>query len=517
MAGKLKITLPQSCISQSGVYNLTIAINKGTSRLTTAMITYNVLPDILQESNPTVDTDFPVLQGIITQASQVLDEIDTFKTDIQDAEDLRVAAETQRETNESYRNQNELDRVAAENQRLSAETDRENEEDIREDNEQDRKLQELARENHETDREYAETQRVSSETSRVAAETQRIANEEARNVFEEFDPDTTYVVNNKVAYEGSSYVLIATPPTGTHPLPTNTTYWLMIASKGDKGDAFEYSDFTPAQLAALKGQDGTDGVDGVSPTITTSKSGKTTTVTIVDVDGTKTVTILDGNDGTNGTDGVDGTDGVSPIITTNKSGKTTTITIVDAQGTKTATILDGNDGTDGQDGAKGETGATPTLVGGTTTTLEPNEQASASLVDLGNDTYRLDLSIPRGVQGQAGTGTGDMLESVYDPQGKAQDIFAYVDNHVDSTLSDRVDALEVSVAGKVDMVAGFGLSENNFSDSDKTKLDSLTPFDKIEYLNCTKESTYNIGDLPEIPTSEQGKNIIIIHFEKCFL
>ena len=42
----------------------------------------------------------------------------------------------------------------------------------------------------------------------------------------------------------------------------------------------------------------------------------------------------------------DGEDGFSPIITTSKEDKTTTITIVDAEGTKTATILDGDDATD---------------------------------------------------------------------------------------------------------------------------------------------------------------------------
>ena len=53
---------------------------------------------------------------------------------------------------------------------------------------------------------------------------------------------------------------------------------------------------------------------------------------------------IPGQDGADGADGADGEDGVSPIITTSKSGKTTTITIVDAEGTKTATILDGEDG-----------------------------------------------------------------------------------------------------------------------------------------------------------------------------
>ena len=59
---------------------------------------------------------------------------------------------------------------------------------------------------------------------------------------------------------------------------------------------------------------------------------------------TLNLTLPKGEDGTDGVDGVDGADGFSPIITTSKSGKTTTITITDAQGTSTATILDGTDG-----------------------------------------------------------------------------------------------------------------------------------------------------------------------------
>ena len=46
-----------------------------------------------------------------------------------------------------------------------------------------------------------------------------------------------------------------------------------------------------------KGDKGDTGDDGFSPTVTSSKSGKTTTLTITDVNGTSTATILDGEDG----------------------------------------------------------------------------------------------------------------------------------------------------------------------------------------------------------------------------
>lgn len=77
------------------------------------------------------------------------------------------------------------------------------------------------------------------------------------------------------------------------------------------------------------------GTAGVSPTVSVNKTGKVTTLTITDAEGTKTATIVDGEDGE---------DGVSPLVSVSKSDKVTTITITDAEGTKTATIVDGEDG-----------------------------------------------------------------------------------------------------------------------------------------------------------------------------
>ena len=62
-----------------------------------------------------------------------------------------------------------------------------------------------------------------------------------------------------------------------------------------------------------------------------------------------------GKDGVNGKDGADGKDGVSPTVSITKSGDTTTITIVDKNGTHTQTVKDGTDGTPGAPGADGKT------------------------------------------------------------------------------------------------------------------------------------------------------------------
>jgi hypothetical protein len=61
---------------------------------------------------------------------------------------------------------------------------------------------------------------------------------------------------------------------------------------------------------------------------------------------------FDGKPGKDGSDGKPGTDGVSPTVAISKSGKVTTVSITDKNGTKTANI---NDGADGRDGADGNT------------------------------------------------------------------------------------------------------------------------------------------------------------------
>ena len=176
-------------------------------------------------------------------------------------------------------------------------------------------------------------------------------------------------------------------------------------------DGSEPTTTTPVCVTGAKGD---SGVDGVSPTVSITKSGDTTTITITDKEGTHTQTVKDGTNGTPGTpgadgktpylhmkysddggttftadsgetpgayigtytdfteadstsvsdytwakikgkDGADGKDGVSPTVSITKSGDTTTITIVDKNGTHTQTVKDGTDGTPGAPGADGKT------------------------------------------------------------------------------------------------------------------------------------------------------------------
>ena len=76
----------------------------------------------------------------------------------------------------------------------------------------------------------------------------------------------------------------------------------------------------------------TQGEDGVSPTVSITETDNGHTVSITDVNGTKSF---------------DMTDGISPTVTVTKEGKVATITCTDVNGTTTTTISDGADGQGG--------------------------------------------------------------------------------------------------------------------------------------------------------------------------
>lgn len=83
-----------------------------------------------------------------------------------------------------------------------------------------------------------------------------------------------------------------------------------------------------------------------------------------------------GEKGDTGATGAKGTDGVSPTVTTSKSGTTTTISITDATGTKTAAI---NDGATGAKGDKGDKGADGSMLYATCSTAAATAAKVATL------------------------------------------------------------------------------------------------------------------------------------------
>ena len=103
----------------------------------------------------------------------------------------------------------------------------------------------------------------------------------------------------------------------------------------------------------LDGKNGTNGVDGYSPSVNVEEITGGKRLTIIDRNGSKTVDILDGKNGT------DGVDGYSPRIVVRDVTGGKELDITDSSGTQTVRILNGVNGTDGVDG---ENGYSPTVV-----------------------------------------------------------------------------------------------------------------------------------------------------------
>jgi hypothetical protein len=74
----------------------------------------------------------------------------------------------------------------------------------------------------------------------------------------DFNASTQYEVSECVSYNGSSYTCILRPSIGT--LPTDTTYWKLLAQKGDKGDTGATGSQGPQGIQGVKGDTGNDGV-----------------------------------------------------------------------------------------------------------------------------------------------------------------------------------------------------------------------------------------------------------------
>ena len=106
-------------------------------------------------------------------------------------------------------------------------------------------------------------------------------------------------------------------PDGTNPLYVT----LATASSNTATDTILSSEWSDVVVMA---QNGEDGQDGISPKVSLSKTGDTTTISIVDATGTHTQSVKDGTNGTPGTDGKDGKTSYFHVKYSNDGGKTFT-------------------------------------------------------------------------------------------------------------------------------------------------------------------------------------------------
>ncbi len=130
-------------------------------------------------------------------------------------------------------------------------------ENIRKSNEQDRVLSETTRKSDETTRKSSETDRVNTENVRITNENTRKTDENTRKtnevtrqsqetirqnfynaykVHEVYSPTKAYVVNNKVRYQGGTYLCIANTTGNAPTYNADNTWWVCLAAKGTDGN-----------------------------------------------------------------------------------------------------------------------------------------------------------------------------------------------------------------------------------------------------------------------------------------
>lgn len=286
--GVVSYLLEPNAVNLLGLYEAEIQLfASGDSLLISSTFYYNIQESLYSDGDVTSQPEYPILVQLISDVTAMEEALAPIAADEATrqanevarvsnestrvtSETARVSAESTRATNESARQTNETGRVSAESTRVSQENTRQsnetarvsaessrvtaennrasnesirnqgfttamNEESERIDNENARILAESGRQSAESVRVTSENARVSAESSRASAEIERAANEIIREQFEfkgNYDAGTGYVVNNVVFYNGSSYVCIAN---STGNLPTNATYWKMVAQKGLDG------------------------------------------------------------------------------------------------------------------------------------------------------------------------------------------------------------------------------------------------------------------------------------------
>ena len=176
----------------------------------------------------------------------------------------------------------------------------------------------------------------------------------------------------------------------------------------------------------------------VSVTVTTLPAGSSATATYDKSTGTLALGIPQGSKGDTGATGATGPANVLTIgsVTSGKVASATitgeapnqVLNLVLEKGEKGEQGKQGIQGEQGKQGIQGEIGPqgspgadAPTITGITI------RQSDYHLIVTLSDGTSYDAGYCRG---QAGAGTGDMLASVYDPNNKRQDIFAYIDNAI---------------------------------------------------------------------------------------
>ena len=176
----------------------------------------------------------------------------------------------------------------------------------------------------------------------------------------------------------------------------------------------------------------------VSVTVTTLPAGSSATATYDKSTGTLALGIPQGSKGDTGATGATGPTNVLTIGSVT-SGKVASATITGEAPNQVLNLVleKGEQGEQGKQGIQGEQGKQG-IQGEIGPQGNPGTDApTITGITIRQSDYHLIVTLSDGTsydagycRGASGAGTGDMLASVYDPNNKHQDIFAYVDNAI---------------------------------------------------------------------------------------
>ena len=176
----------------------------------------------------------------------------------------------------------------------------------------------------------------------------------------------------------------------------------------------------------------------VSVTVTTLPAGSSATATYDKSTGTLALGIPQGSKGDTGATGATGPTNVLTIGSVT-SGKVASATITGEAPNQVLNLVleKGEQGEQGKQGIQGEQGKQG-IQGEIGPQGNPGADApTITGITIRQSDYHLIVTLSDGTsydagycRGASGAGTGDMLASVYDPNNKHQDIFAYVDNAI---------------------------------------------------------------------------------------
>lgn len=224
--------------------------------------------------------------------------------------------------------------------------------------------------------------------------------------------------------------------------------------KGDKGDTGEQG------IQGLKGDTGETGPQGpqgeVGPQGPIGETGPKGDNGDIGPQGPKGDKGDTGETGETGPKGDNGNDGFSPIVTTSKSGKITTITITDSVGPHIATIRDGEDGQGSGDMLKA--------------TYDINNNGIVDNAEKVNN-HSVNSDVPANAKFTdttytAGTGIDITDNVISNTQTSAEW------GNITGILSNQTD-LNTALGNKVDKITGKGLSTNDYTTAEKNKLSGV--------------------------------------------